>query len=573
MMTDRWLNYVLSVVVTLGLVGVAIYNQPRDRQERAEFLDQELTELADDGSTEPVERDPIELQQRADGGEEAAEEQLGSFGVSASHPMAVDVGMQVLEAGGNAVDAAVAVAYALGVAEPFGSGIGGGGAMLVQPVDAEPRYYDYRETAPVNGEPPSSDIGVPGFVAGMAHVSAEHGTVAVAELIEYAARIAEDGFPVDDYLHERTRDAGHRMPIHLLPRLFPDGQAIAPGETLQQPEYAEALRLIQEEGPEVMYEGELAELIAEAVSGLEMEDFAAYEVVEFEPARGTFAGYEVLSAGAPTSGPALVQLLQIADELGVADLDMDEADGMHAMAQSWRQANAFRTNHITDPTEGDVDLTRLLAPEISRQLAEQIPDDGFVPVDEEGEEISLETDTTHVVVVDREGTMVSMTNTLSNFYGSGLPVSGFFLNDQLKNFSADPDSVNFPAPSKRPRSFITPTILLEDDRPVMGIGSPGGRRIPNIIAQVLVRWAAHGQDLEEAVLAPRFHLEDRTLEVEEDPGNGHRSDLSSRGYEVTTYVPTTEYYGGVQALVVDWDQRTIDGVEDVRRTGTWDAGE
>jgi gamma-glutamyltranspeptidase / glutathione hydrolase len=574
-MTDRWLNYVLSIVVSLGLVGVAFYNQPRDRQERAEFLDQELTEV-DDGPAPAVERDPIELRRRDDQGTRAeaegeGEEQLGTFGVAASHPLAVDVGMQVLEAGGNAADAAVAVAYTLGVVEPFGSGIGGGGAALIQPADGEPHYYDYREIAPESGQLPASDIGVPGFVAGMAHLNDEHGSVDAAELIEYAARFAEDGFVVDTYLHERTRDAAYRMPIHLLPRMFPDGAAIAPGETLRQPEYAEALRLIQEEGPGVMYEGSLAERIAEQVSGLELGDFAAYEVVELEPARGTFASYELLSAGAPTSGPALIQLLQVAEELGVADLDLDTADGIHAMAQAWRQANAFRTNHVTDPTQQQVDLERLLAPEASRQLAAQIPDDGFVPVDEEEEEITLETDTTHVVVVDREGTMVSMTNTLSNFFGSGMPVSGFFLNDQLKNFSADPDSVNFAAPLKRPRSFITPTIVLADGRPVLGIGTPGGRRIPNILAQVLVRWAAQGQDLQEAVPAPRFHLEGTDLEVEEAPANDIAGDLAGRGYEVTTFVPTTEYYGGVVTLLVDWETNTIDGVEDTRREGTWEA--
>jgi gamma-glutamyltranspeptidase / glutathione hydrolase len=570
MMTDRWLNYVLSVVVTLGLVGVAIYNQPRAAQERAELLDQDLTIVDDDGAPD-VDRDPITLQRRADA--EDAQEHLGAFGVTASHPAAIEVGMQVLEAGGNAVDAAVAVAFALGVAEPFGSGIGGGGAMLIKGADGDARYYDYREIAPQSGEPPTSDIGIPGFVAGMAHVNEVHGSVDLPELIEYAARIAEDGFEVDEYLHERTRDAGHRMPIHQLPRLFPEGVAIAPGETLRQPEYAEALRLIQDEGPEVMYEGELAERIVAEVSGLEMEDFAAYEVVELDPAVGTFAGYEIISAGAPAAGPALVQLLQIADALGVADLELDSAEGFHVMAQAWRQANADRVEHVADPTVEDVDLDALLAVDRSRQLAARIPNDGFVPIDEDDEEVSLETDTTHVVVVDRQGTMVSMTNTLSNFYGSGLPISGFFLNDQLKNFSADPDSINFPAPGKRPRSFITPTIVVEDGLPVLGIGTPGGRRIPNITAQVLVRWAAHGEDLQDATLGPRFHLERRTLEVEEDPSNGVASDLTAVGYEVTTFVPTTEYYGGVQALLVDWDDGSIEGVEDVRREGTWEASD
>jgi gamma-glutamyltranspeptidase / glutathione hydrolase len=572
MMTDRWLNYVLSVVVVVGLIGVAQYNQPRDRQERAEFLDQELTEVDDDGPVE-VDRDPIELRQREDRQLAEAPQRLDRFGVSASHPAAVDVGMQVLEAGGNAVDAAVAVAYTLGVAEPFGSGIGGGGALLVHPLDDEPRYYDYRETAPRSGELPSSDIGVPGFVAGMAHVHDEHGSLDIVDLIEYAARLAEDGIEVDAYLHERLEGAAHRMPIHLLPRLFPDGLPIAPGQTLRQPEYAAALRSIQEQGPDVMYRGELAAMVAEAVSGLEVEDLAAYEVLELDPAVGTFAGYDLVSAGAPVSGPTVIQLLQIAEVLGIADVDLGSADAHHLLAQAWRQANAQRVEDIGDPTQEVVDLDLLLDPALSRRLAEAIPDDGFVPIDEDEEAASLETDTTHVVVVDREGTMVSMTNTLSNFFGSGLPVSGFFLNDQLKNFSPEPDSINHVAPLKRPRSFVTPTIVLDDGLPVLGIGSPGGRRIPNIVAQVLVRWAAHGQSLEEAVLAPRFHLEQRRLEVEEALPNGVVDDLVGRGYEVTTFVPTAEYYGGVQALLVDWEAGTIDGVEDTRRVGTWAASD
>jgi gamma-glutamyltranspeptidase / glutathione hydrolase len=574
MMTDRWLNYVLSVVVIVGLVGVAQYNQPRDREERARFLDQELTEIADDDGPVEVERDPIELQRRQDRTASERDEVLGSVGVSASHPAAVEVGMAVLESGGNAVDAAIAVAYALGVAEPFGSGIGGGGAMLILPPGEEPRYYDYRETAPVSGELPPSDIGVPGFVAGMAHIHDEHGSLDLAGLIEYAARLAEDGVVVDDYLHERLEGAAHRMPIHLLPRLFPDGLPIAPGETLRQPEYAEALRLIQEEGPEALYEGELGEAIADAVSGLEPDDLAAYEVLELEPAVGSFAGFGLLSAGAPTSGSTVIQLLQVAEELGITELELDDADAYHALAQAWRVALAQRTAELADPTVEDVEVDALLDPDVSRRLAAAIPDDGFVEVEEDDEEFSLHSDTTHAVVVDREGTMVSMTNTLSNFFGSGLPVSGFFLNDQLKNFSADPDSINHAAPGKRPRSFITPTIVVDDEgRPVLGIGSPGGRRIPNVVAQVLVRWAGHGQSLEDAVLAPRFHLERRVLEVEEAPPNGVTQDLVGRGYEVTTTVPTSEYYGGVQALVVDWEDGTIDGVEDVRRTGTWAASE
>jgi len=582
-MTNRWINYLLSVVVGLGLVSVAAYNQPQDREERAALLDQELVEDdrdADGELSDALEREPIQLRPRdpeaevpeVDTAEATPPPRLDSIGVSASHPLAVEVGMEVLAGGGNAVDAAVAVAYTLGVVEPFGSGIGGGGALLlVEPDGAPPRYYDYRETAPVNGEPPASDIGVPGFVAGMAHVHEAHGSVDLEDLIEFAARYAEDGFEVDPYLTERLEEAAFRLPIHLLPRLYPDGVAVQPGTTLRQPEYAEALRLIQSEGPGAMYGGEVGQRIVGSVDGLDLDDLRAYEVMEVEPSVGRIAGYELLGGGAPVAGPTVVQLLQIAEARGIADLEPDSADAIHVLAQAWRQANAQRIDAIGDPSVEDVDLPALLATEVSEAYAAAIPDDGFAPIDADDEVIGLETDTTHAVVVDRDGTMVSMTNTLSNFFGSGLPVSGFFMNDQLKNFSPEPDSINHAAPLKRPRSFIAPMVVLQDGQPVLGIGSPGGRRIPNIVAQVLARWAAQGQAIDDAVLAPRFHLEGDTLETEEAPGNAVVDELIRRGYEVTTFVPTSEYYGAVQVLVVDWEEGTIRGVEEIRRQGTWEA--
>ncbi|MFA9446594.1 gamma-glutamyltransferase family protein [Egicoccus sp. AB-alg6-2] len=575
-MTDRWLNYVLAVVVVVGLAGVSVYNQPRDRQERAEFLDQDLTELEDD--PEPVaERDPVQLQRRDDREPAAAEDEaprLVQYGVSTSHPAATEVGMEVLTNGGNAVDAAIAIAYALGVAEPFGSGIGGGGAMLVQPADGPARYYDYREIAPTDGGIPASDIGVPGLAAGMEHIHDEHGSVSLPDLIEYAARLAEDGVEVDEYLHERLRGAAHRMPIHLLPRLFPAGQAVPAGELLRQPEYAEALRLIQQEGAAVMHTGVLAERIADAVEGLDPEDLADYEVIEVEPAVGTFAGHTIVSGGAPVSGAPMVQLLQIAEERGIRDLDLGSVDAVHLLAQAWRTANDQRSHHVGDPTVEEVDVDALLDRDHTAELAARIPDDGFVTVEDEDDALSFESDTTHVVVVDATGTVVSMTNTLSNFFGSGLPVSGFFLNDQLKNFNPEPDSINHVAPGKRPRSFITPTVVLDGDgRPVLALGSPGGRRIPNIVAQVLVRWAGQGEALQEAVSAPRFHLERDLLELEEAMGSDASGQLASRGYRVTTEVPTSEYFGAVQVLEIDWETGTIDGADDARRPGRWEVAD
>jgi gamma-glutamyltranspeptidase / glutathione hydrolase len=589
-MTDRWLNYVLGVVVVVGLIAATLHERPRLAEERAELLDQEVVtggELED----APEDRDPVELRLRdqqegeelaapeaGDDPDEADEEAddepaLGAYGVTSSHPEAVQVGMDVLEAGGNATDAAVAVAYALGVVEPFGSGPGGGGSLVLHPSGGEPVAYDYRETVPASGETPASDIGVPGFVAGMEHVHREHGSIELPDLIEPAARLAEDGIEVSDYLNDRLRAAAARLPIHLAPRFFPDGAAIGVGETLRQPEYAEALRAIQEGGAEVMHGGELGQEVAETVSGIELSDLEDYEVMEVEPAIGSFRDHDVIGGGAPTSGPTVVQILQIAEALGVRDMEPGSADAHHAIAQAWRLALNDRTELIGDPSVEDIPLPEIIERDHTDQLAELVPDDAFAPVEDGEPAISPETDTTHIVVVDRDGTMVSMTNTLSNFFGSGLPVSGFFMNDQLKNFAPDPESVNHPAPNKRPRSFIAPMILARDGDPVMGIGSPGGRRIPMVTAQVLINYASHGQDLETSVAEPRFHLEGQLMQTEEQLPDEVVSDLNGRGYEVTTEIPVTEYYGGMQALQIDHDAGEVDGIADERRPGDWAAGQ
>ena len=578
MMTDRWLNVALAVVVAVGLIGVAFYERPRAAQERAELLDQDVVSIDDEPEASAPDGDEAAADEPGAGPEivpggdsDAITDAQGSYGVSSSHPVAVDVGMSVLEAGGNAVDAAVAVSYALAVVEPFGSGLGGGGAMLIHPDGGPPVSYDYREVAPQSGEIPASEIGVPGFAAGMAHVHAEHGTVSLDSLIDPAIALAEEGIDVDAGLAERLEAAAPRLPINRLPRYFPEGQPIDEGDVLVQPEHADALRAVRDEGPEAIHGGELGQAIVEAVGGLDLEDLEAYEVVETPVATGQLAGYDVHAGGPPVSGPTLIEHLQVAEAAGIADLEPDTAEHTHLFAQAFRIAYADRTDHITDPIVEDVPLEALLSTEYAEERAGEIPEDGFVPVDEERSAPSPEADTTHIVVVDPAGTMVSATNTLSNFFGSGLPVSGFFMNDQLKNFSRDPDSVNHPGPGKRPRSFITPTIVAADGQPLLGLGSPGGRRIPTIVAQVLLRWAAHGQSLEDASAAPRVHLEGRELQFEQSPDASVESDLAAWGYEVVDDIALSEYYGAVQALRLDPDSGELTGIADERRAGDWRA--
>jgi gamma-glutamyltranspeptidase / glutathione hydrolase len=353
-MTNRWINYLLTVVVWLGLVGAAIYQRPRLAQERAEFLDQDVVEREAEPPAEIANDGPLDLRHLP--GMQRREGALGVYGVSAGAVEAVDIGMAVLEHGGNAVDAAIAVAYALGVAEPFGSGPGGGGTALIHAPGEAPRAYDYREMAPQSGEVPPSRTGAPGFVAGMEHLHAQHGTIELADLIEPAVRLADGGVVVTDTLQERLEGAAHRLPIHLLPELFPEGVPIRAGETLVQPAYAQALRTLQEEGAAAFYEGALGEELVAEVSGLNMSDLAAYEVLELAPAVGRFGDYEVVSAPPAASGPTLVQMLQVLDALDIGDRDPDGPDTYHLIAQSWRVALSDRTEFVADETIEDIDL-------------------------------------------------------------------------------------------------------------------------------------------------------------------------------------------------------------------------
>lgn len=597
-MTDPWINKVLAVVVSLGMVFFWFHQRPRLAEERAIFLGQEVVEpVASAPVVDPTTRAPLEFEREADlapapstvptdpGSEptptpaattpEASGEPypMDDYGVVAGHPIAVDVGMQVLEAGGNAADAAIAVSYALGVVEPFASGIGGGGAMVVHPWNGDPVAYDYRESAPLDGDIPASNIGVPGFVAGMQMLHDDYGTLSMRSLIEPAAREAEDGLLVGDYLRERLLAATYRMPTHLIPQFFPDGGVIEVGETVYQPDYARALRLIQDEGPDAFYRGELANEITEAVPGLSKKDLAAYRPLRLRPSSGDYADYGLVGAAAPVASPTTIQMLEVAEALGVNEVDMDTTAAFHDIAQAWRVSNSQRIQYIGDPTAEDVDIDWFTSEAHAQELAADIPDDDFAEVGEWEEEplFTDSTDTTHFVIVDKDGTMISATNTLSNFFGSGLQVSGFWLNDQLKNFSRDPESINAAGPNKRPRSFTSPLILTQDGHPVLGIGSPGGRRIPAMVAQTVIRWAGHDRDLEGAVQAPRFHLEGRILQVEETPPGEIAPELRGFGYEVTTEVPTIEYYGAVEALMIDVDQGRLRGVADERRVGEWDS--
>lgn len=562
----------LAALTALALLLVACeadepdepFDEPPAPAEPEPDEDDDEPEDAGDEPDEAAEDEPDEP-------DEAEEPQgPGAYAVSAGHPAAVDAGMQVLEAGGSAVDGAIAAAVAVSVVEPFASGIGGGGQTLVAAPGEDPLAYDYREVVPDDGQVPAVGTGVPGFVAGMERLHDEHGEAEWADLLAPAIDLAE-GAETSGLMHEQLVAAAGRLPVGDLPHLYPGGQALAPGAPLEQPELAETLRRLADGGAEVFYEGAMAEELGAAATGVDAGSLASYEVQRSEPPRGEFGGYEVVGAAPPLPGSTLVQQLQIVEAAGGAEAAPGSADAIHATAMGWRAARAHISSDLGDPAFVDVPTDVHTDAERNAAIAADIPPDGLLPVDPGQPRGGTDPNTTHVTVVDADGQTVSMTNTLTNFWGSGQYALGFFLNDQLARFSIGQGGANVPEAGRRSVSWSLPAMVLDGEgRPVLGIGTPGGERIPNVLTQVLTRWALHGQPLEEAVAAPRYHLEGSALQVEQQLGGEVTGELQARGYTGVEVRPAL-YFGSVQALEVDYDAGEVSGARDDRREADWRA--
>ncbi len=494
---------------------------------------------------------------------------VGAQAVSAGHPEAVAAGMHVLDEGGSAVDAAVAAAFAVSVVEPFASGVGGGGAALVHGLGEQPLAYDYREVVAVDGRIPASGTGVPGFVAGLEQLHRDHGVLPWADLVQPAVALAQDGVPATELVAGQLVAGRARLDPDALEQFFPGGAALREGDSLVQPELAETLRAIADEGAAVIHDDALGGALS-AVDGIDTRTLAGYEVATPDPVVGEVGPYLVVGAGLPLTGVTLVQMLQLSAALGATVDPPGSAQFVDAVTSSWMRAEEVLRTEVGDPAFVDVPVARLTDPE--RNAAEvggaAVPGG---PRGEGGEGGAGEGNTTHLTVVDAQGTVVSMTNTLTSFWGSGQEVGGFFLNDQLRRFDLGVGPANAPEPGKRSVSYSSPTIVADGaGRPLLGIGSPGGARIPTTLTHVLLRWGFHGQSLQEAVDAPRFHLEGGVLYTEQLPARTVAG-LRERGYAVQEGQPFPLYFGSVQALEVDYEEGEVRGAQDGRRAGTFEV--
>ncbi len=531
------------------------------------------------------------------GGEgEDQEDLLSEQGVSAAHPEAVAAGEEILDDGGNAADAAIATALAVSVVEPYASGLGGGGSTLIAGGDIdEPEFYDYREEVAGDGEIPDSGIGVPGFVAGLGELHEAHGSMDWEDLVEPARSLAADGVEVTEFLHTRmTEDLGPEA-IEDEQEFAPGGDPLEVGETLVQKDLAGTLSTLADEGWETFYTGEIAAGLTE-IEGLDDQTLEEYEVREGSPVSGDFGEYEVLSAAPALPGPALIQMLQDAESAGIAEAEPDSSDYVQTLSEAWLDAEETAQTVLGDPEFVDVPLNEIIsssalgtsasgaAPQNSsaQGTSAQGPsaqglsaqgDSSVRPAGDDGSTPTPEApNTTHISTVDSTGQAVSMTNTLTNFWGSAETTGGFFLNNQLSRFESIDSPANQPEPGKRSVTWSTPSMVLDDqERPVLAIGTPGGHQILNVLGTVLTRWGLQDSSLEEAIAAQRFRLdgETDTIFVEEEPSGELAQGIADAEWSTEVWPRDVAAFGSVLALERDYATGEITGAEDPRREGTF----
>jgi gamma-glutamyltranspeptidase/glutathione hydrolase len=519
------------------------------------------------------------------------------------------VGAKVLEEGGNAVDAAVATAFALAVTHPAAGNLGGGGFLLYRPADgADPVAYDFREKAPRAATPemwlvdgkydPTRHhdshlaVGVPGTPAGLHLAWKEHGSLPWARLVDPAIELAEQGFPVSFRLQETLKAAIPRFTPYpaSMAQFTRDGQPIEAGEILKQPDLAETLRRIRDEGPAGFYEGKTAELIEREMQThgglIDREDLKAYRVAKREPIRGTYRGYDLVGMPPPSSGGiSIVAALNVLEGYDLKELGPGSAATLHRYAETMRRVFANRARWIADPDFAEVPVERLISKEYANELRESIPLDWASKSDPNLFEWPHESDeTTHLSVVDKDRNAVALTYTLEYSYGSGIvvPGAGFLLNNELGDFNAAPGLTttsgligtepNLAAPGKRPLSSMSPTILAKDGKLFMVTGSPGGRTIINTTLQTIVNVIDFGMNAQEAVDYGRIHhqwLPDRIVYERRRFSPDTLAILKGLGHELSE----TGNQGVAQVIVVDPATGYLHGGEDRRDPDSLAAGE
>jgi gamma-glutamyltranspeptidase / glutathione hydrolase len=473
------------------------------------------------------------------------------------HELASQTGVEIMRAGGNAVDAAVATGFALAVVHPAAGNLGGGGFMLIRMADGKAHFVDYREKAPAAAKPDMyldaqgnviegaseigyKSIGVPGSVAGMVYAEKKYGKLTLQQVMAPAIKLAREGYALT---WGEARDFQGDSGLAKFPesrRIFQrDGNYYEPGDIFRQPDLARTLERIAAK-PDDFYHGTIARELAAAIQKgggiITTEDLAQYEVQEREPIRGTYRGYEILSAPPPSSGgTVLVEALNILEGYDLAKLGDRSSQSIHLTTEAFRRAFFDRAEFMGDPDFSKIPVAQLIDKKYAAAWRESI-DPAHASVSKELKRPAIFNEleqyaanhpqpvdvyegphTTHYSVVDADGDAVAVTTTINAWFGSQVTADGlgFLLNDEMDDFSAKPGvpnadgliqgAANAIGPGKRPLSSMTPTIVVRDGKPFLVLGSPGSSKIITTVANVLMGVVDYRMNIQEAVNAPRFH--------------------------------------------------------------------
>jgi len=539
------------------------------------------------------------------------------------HALASQVGVDILKEGGNAVDAAVATGFALAVVHPAAGNIGGGGFMLIRMADGKTHFLDYREKAPGaatrdmyldaqgNVIPGASEIGyksigVPGSVAGLAYAEKKYGKLSLKRVMEPAIKLAREGYALTWGEAGDLHDSGLAEFAESRRVFQRNGEYFKPGEIFRQPELARTLERIAA-NPEDFYHGSLARELAAAIEKggglITAEDLSRYEVKEREPVRGTYRGYEVISAPPPSSGgTVLIESLNILEGFDLQRMQSRSAESVHFTVEAFRRAFFDRAEFLGDPDFSKIPVAQLVDKKYAAAWRETIDPAHATPsvelkrpaVFSELEEVAAShppvaaphesNHTTHYSVVDAEGNAVAVTTTINDWFGSRVTADGlgFLLNDEMDDFSAKPGApngdgliqgaANAIGPGKRPLSSMSPTIVVHDGKTVMVLGSPGSSKIITTVANVLMGVVDYGMNLQEAVDAPRFHQQwlPDVVNVEKYFSPDTLNTLRKMGYKVQIGLRDGEdvsaYWSDAECIAIDEKNGDRLGASDIRNS-------
>lgn len=518
--------------------------------------------------------------------------------VAAANPEASKIGVEVMKKGGNAVDAAVATAFAISVFEPNASGIGGGGFMLIRMAKTgKTVVIDYREKAPAkatpdmfvldeNGKVVNDEItvggkasGVPGTVAGLLAALEKYGTMKRADVMAPAIKYAGEGIIVSKNLEGIIQDNYEKLvKFDAASEVYlKDGLPYEAGDRLVNKDLAATLTKISKEGKKAFYEGEIAKKIADEVQKqgglMTVEDLKNYTIEEREPVVGKYRDYTIISCPPASSGGThIVQLLNMVENYDLKAMGDNTPESWHIWAESMKQAFADRAEYMGDTAYVKVPLKGLTSKEYAKEVVKKID------LEKAGKDIKIgdpskyeSGSTTHFSVMDKDGNMVAVTQTINYFFGSGVvvPGTGIMMNNEMDDFVPQKNMKNSIEGGKRPLSSMSPTLVLDPkNRPLMTIGSPGATRIIPAVALTISNVIDHGMTLQEAINAPRIaQFQSGKLNAEGRMSFESYNKLQEMGHEINMRGTYDNYFGGVQGIMMDYDTKTLQGGADPRRDG------